>query len=173
MTESTAGSARRATALLTHQFRLNGYALGVNTRDVTQEESLLQPSPGGNCLNWIVGHILAVRHEMLHVALDLPPTWGGGYVARYKRASEPVTGPAEADELSGILAAYSASQDLVLPALADLGWDALDRRTPISPGGNPDETIGSLVAGLAFHEAYHVGQTGILRRLIGRQGVLT
>jgi hypothetical protein len=29
------------------------------------------------------------------------------------------------------------------------------------------------VSHLAFHEAYHVGQTGILRRIVGREGVST
>jgi hypothetical protein len=32
--------------------------------------------------------------------------------------------------------------------------------------------IGTLLASVAFHEAYHVGQSGILRRVIGREGVL-
>ena len=34
------------------------------------------------------------------------------------------------------------------------------------------EAVGSLLAGLLFHEAYHVGQTGVLRRLIGMDGAL-
>ena len=173
MNESSAESAHKTTALLIHQFRFNQYALAVNTRDVTQEESLVQPSRGGNCLNWIVGHVLAIRHEMLHAALDLPATWDAVHVERYKRASAPVTGSGAAAELNGMLTAYAASQDLVLPALGDLGWERLDDLTTISPGKNPEETIGSLVAGLAFHEAYHVGQTGILRRLIGREGILS
>jgi hypothetical protein len=50
--------------------------------------------------------------------------------------------------------------------------DQMDKPAPISPTGNPKETVGSLLAALAFHEAYHVGQTGILRRVIGREGVV-
>ena len=34
-----------------------------------------------------------------------------------------------------------------------------------------EEKIKSIV-GLAFHEAYHAGQIGILRRVIGKEGVL-
>ncbi len=35
------------------------------------------------------------------------------------------------------------------------------------------ETVGTLLAGLVFHDAYHVGQTGLLRRIAGHAGVLT
>jgi hypothetical protein len=56
--------------------------------------------------------------------------------------------------------------------LAGLPPESMDRPAPFSPTGNPKETVGSLLAAFAFHEAYHVGQTGILRRVIGREGVV-
>ncbi len=34
------------------------------------------------------------------------------------------------------------------------------------------ETIGSLMAGMAFHEAYHCGQLGVLRRMAGAEGII-
>jgi hypothetical protein len=50
--------------------------------------------------------------------------------------------------------------------------DAMNTPAPFSPTGNPDETVGSLLAAISFHEAYHVGQTGLLRRVVGREGVV-
>jgi uncharacterized damage-inducible protein DinB len=50
--------------------------------------------------------------------------------------------------------------------------DTMSQPAPFSPTGNPDETIGSLLAAIAFHEAYHAGQLGLLRRLAGREGVM-
>jgi hypothetical protein len=32
--------------------------------------------------------------------------------------------------------------------------------------------IGTLLASIAFHEAYHLGQTGLSRRLLGKPGAL-
>ena len=36
--------------------------------------------------------------------------------------------------------------------------------------GEPS-TVGLQLAGLQFHEAYHVGQTGVLRRFLGNEAV--
>jgi uncharacterized damage-inducible protein DinB len=43
---------------------------------------------------------------------------------------------------------------------------------PFSPSGNPKETVGSLMGVLAFHEVYHVGQVGMLRRWAGLERVV-
>ncbi|MBU1676531.1 DinB family protein, partial [bacterium] len=50
--------------------------------------------------------------------------------------------------------------------------DRLDEPAPFSPGNDETETVGSLLAGLAFHESYHCGQLGLLRRLLGKDGVI-
>jgi uncharacterized damage-inducible protein DinB len=43
---------------------------------------------------------------------------------------------------------------------------------PDSPTGDPDETLGSLLAVALFHQAYHAGQLGILRRIAGESGAI-
>lgn len=48
----------------------------------------------------------------------------------------------------------------------------LSAAAPFSPTGNSDETVGTLLASIAFHEAYHLGQTGLSRRLLGKAGAL-
>ena len=58
------------------------------------------------------------------------------------------------------------------PSLCVVTDEALAAEAPFSPTDNPDETIGSLLAGLSFHEAYHAGQIGLLRRIVGKQGAL-
>ncbi|MEO8090106.1 MAG: hypothetical protein ABI703_07410 [Gemmatimonadales bacterium] len=42
-----------------------------------------------------------------------------------------------------------------------------DDRGGVALTGDPDETVGSNLATLVFHQAYHVGQTGGLRRVAG------
>jgi uncharacterized damage-inducible protein DinB len=56
--------------------------------------------------------------------------------------------------------------------LADVQAETLGRPAPASPTGNPDETIGSLLATILFHQAYHSGQTAVLRRLVGKPGAI-
>src|SRR5579863_1145758 len=48
----------------------------------------------------------------------------------------------------------------------------LSASAPFSSTGNPNETVGTLLASIAFHEAYHLGQTGLSRRLLGKLGAL-
>ena len=56
--------------------------------------------------------------------------------------------------------------------LAGLTSDLLAAKAPFSPSQDEKETNGSLLAGLVFHEAYHNGQLGTLRRLSGAAGVI-
>ncbi len=55
-----------------------------------------------------------------------------------------------------------------MEGLAQVTEDQLSQKAPISPTENPDETIGSLLSTFAFHDAYHIGQTGVLRRIVGK-----
>ena len=57
-------------------------------------------------------------------------------------------------------------------ALGKATVEQLAGEAPFSPTGNPNETVGSLLASIAFHEAYHLGQTGLSRRLLGKTGAL-
>jgi uncharacterized damage-inducible protein DinB len=48
----------------------------------------------------------------------------------------------------------------------------MDEPAPFSPTNNPKETVRSLLATVFFHQAYHVGQTGLLRRIAGKEGAI-
>jgi len=40
---------------------------------VTHEESLVQPPFRGNCLNWVLGHIVVSRATVLTTLGEIPP----------------------------------------------------------------------------------------------------
>ena len=71
-----------------------------------------------------------------------------------------------------ILEIFAASQEGIEAGLRDLDAAAANAEAPFSPGGRDDETVGSLLAGLSFHESYHCGQLGVLRRSAGRDSVI-
>ncbi len=56
--------------------------------------------------------------------------------------------------------------------LASLSDENLAAAAPFSPRNDPDETVGSLLTLIAFHQAYHTGQTGLLRRVAGHDGAI-
>jgi hypothetical protein len=142
------------TTLLAHQFALNHQVAHANLQDITHAESLVHPSPGGNCLNWVLGHVVATRNLLMD-ALGEPHVWSDADAEAYHRGAQPPLVADRALPLDAILAAFDRSQETVL------------RRLPEAP-----EDQLTMVATLAFHESYHLGHCGLLRRLLGKAGAI-
>lgn len=157
-----------STGVLTTQIHYNLGALKMNLDGVTHEESLSQPQPAGNCLNWVVGHILANRAGMLKL-VGREPAWSEEETEPYKRGSEPITDTNQATHLDRMIDLLEVSQERLLAGLAETSSE--DLQAP-APGGKEGQTVETVLALLVFHEAYHVGETGILRRLLGRAGAI-
>ena len=156
---------------LSIQFGYIGFVFGGNLKGLSEEDGLKQPSPGGNCLNWVAGHIVGTRGALLEVLGQERPFPADKY-ARYDRGSEAVTGAEESVPLSEMLADFAATGDGLKAGLAGLTSERLAEKAPFSPGNDEKETVGSLMAGLAFHESYHCGQLGVLRRMAGAEGII-
>src|SRR5262245_8136386 len=58
--------------LIAHQFDLVYRMIADNVEGMTAEQSLAQPSPGGNCANWILGHITNVQNSVMRLAGQEP-----------------------------------------------------------------------------------------------------
>ena len=168
---STATATLQEVAVLRHQARAVHRVVQLNVDGITQEESLIQPAPGGNCLNWVVGHLLATYDGVLPL-LGQERVMAEGALERYARGTSPLQDPGEALDFTELLAAWDQAAPRIDAGLASLTEEALDRRAPMSPTGNPDETVRSLLAVVAFHQAYHAGQTGVLRRIAGKEGAI-
>jgi uncharacterized damage-inducible protein DinB len=154
-----------------HQARAIRQVLQLNVAGLSQEESLIQPVPGGNCLNWVVGHLLNI-YDMTLPLLGQEPVMEKGALERYGRGTPPLQNPAEARDLQELLAAWSQVTERIDAGLAGLTAEALDRPAPHSPGNNPHETVRSLLSLTFFHQSYHAGQAGLLRRIAGKEGAI-
>ncbi|HEY3155569.1 MAG TPA: hypothetical protein VGK76_02935, partial [Candidatus Eisenbacteria bacterium] len=78
---------------IAQHFQLMYQTAAANLKGVTPEQSLVQPSPGGNCANWILGHLMNVQNGVMGV-LGEKPVWESGELAR--AGDDPITGPANA-----------------------------------------------------------------------------
>jgi hypothetical protein len=157
--------------VLRHQAKLTRAVLRMNVDGVTQEESLIQPQPEGNCLNWVVGHLTCIYNKSLPL-VGQEPVVAPDSLDRYDRGSPPITDPAEARDLGELVAIFEQVDDRYDAGLAALSPDLLDRPAPFSPSGDPNETVRSLLGTILFHQAYHAGQTGLLRRAAGKEGAI-
>ncbi len=154
-----------------HQTHMTREVVGVNLAGLTHEDSLIQPRPGGNCLNWILGHLVTVYDGMLPL-LSQKPVMDEGVLKHYARGAPPIRDRAEALDFQKLLTAWNAAVERMDAGLAGLTPDLLDRPIPDSPSGNPDETVRSLLTTIMFHQAYHAGQTAVLRRIAGKEGAI-
>jgi uncharacterized damage-inducible protein DinB len=156
---------------IAYQFGLCSYVLEKNLGGVSHQESLVNPQPGGNCLNWVVGHLTRVRNRALGLFGEKPLFPDHDFDAYDDNGGVPFSADTAIpfDELKR---RFKALQEPWVKGLNGISKEALDKPAPLSPTGNPNETVGSLLAALAFHEAYHAGQTGMLRRVVGREGVI-
>ncbi len=133
---------------------------------LTHEQSLIQPPFRGNCLNWVIGHMVMSRDRIL-IMLDGSPIWTEEMRARYERGSEPIVDEADALPFEQILADLATSQERILAWFETCTPDDLNvERTPHNIKGDSAPRWDWLEF-LLWHEAYHLGNLELLRQLAG------
>jgi uncharacterized damage-inducible protein DinB len=138
------------------------------TEGLTNADSLLQPPFRGNCLNWVLGHILVGRNDVLGL-LGEPPLWGEAEASRYQSGSDPVSADDQALSLEKLLADLDRSQGQIAAALESVSPGFLAE--PEDPGES-EQPRGAAVAFLHWHETYHTGQLELLRQLAGKNDAI-
>lgn len=159
-------------------------AINRNLDGVTHEESLFIPQPAGNCINWVLGHIVTARGAVLTLAgsatirfgdgaIGGTPSEGEDVMARYRRGSGPIHDGDTVLDLGTLRGFLADSQQQLIPALAVISEEALALPVPEAMRRPPlTGSVGEALARLVFHEGYHNGQIGLLRRLAGKPGAI-
>jgi len=146
---------------LHHQFHLTSKALEYNLEGISNEEALEQPDIGGNCINWLVGHIIASR-DTYYMQIGRDALMPESKRERYDRGSQPVSAGGDIYQLSDLFQYFEQSNK----TFRDL-FDSINEQRIILSSDQVKE-----LAGILFHEAYHVGQVAIVRRALGKEGVI-
>ena len=138
-------------------FQFNKMVFNTNLKDISHADSLASPESGGNSINWIVGHLL-VNRDSIREKLGLAGIYTGPEYEVYKRGSKELD-PAHAVDFSKLFAGFNEAQRELEEKLSETDYSE-----------KPDEL--KKLTFLAFHEAYHIGQTGLLRRIAGKEGAI-
>jgi hypothetical protein len=154
-------------ALLEHQLRVVHVVVARNLEGMTPEDALLQPPGGGNCANWILGHLVNVHNELAR-ELGVEPAWEEPGLER--AGPEPITGPEGALDWEEMLGRFAASEEGIAAALGALTEEELG--AVVSTEAFGDTPRGILLATILFHQAYHAGQLAQSRRLAGYPGAI-
>ncbi len=145
-------------------YKNNHDTIHMQLEGISQAESLLQLPFRGNCLNWVVGHILGTRGEALKL-MGLPGTLNPEEGKIYGYGSDPLTDPAKACDLDSMLARLDESLERVVNGLASLSPAELEREVRIWRGPMP---LIEAISFVQWHESYHTGQLEYLRQLAGK-----
>jgi uncharacterized damage-inducible protein DinB len=146
---------------LARLFTIAHRAVGVNLENVSDGHAL-QALGEANPINWVLGHIVAWRHSALEL-LGAEPVWDAATRQRYSGEGGAEWSAQHAVPLADLRAALDTTQERLLQALSAVTVEVLAQ-----PRGRG--TVGDSLAFLHFHEAYHAGQLGMARRLVGLPG---
>ena len=131
--------------------KYNDFVLNKNLEGISQEDSLKRPDDKVNIINWVVGHIVTSRDDLLedvsgkrHLQDEYSKYYGRG---------KQLPDNDSALDIETIKKDYTRLTDEITKVL-DEGDDEKDQR----------------VAFFMFHESYHAGQLGVLRKLLGKEG---
>lgn len=140
-------------SIFTSQLSFLKRVMELNASDITHEESLISSPQSGNSVNWLIGHMIVVRDNMLRAA-GLQPLAGEKMEQLYNRGTQNVT-KENAMPLEDLINLYYKGTEKMFKRLE--GEEIAG-----------EENVQS-IAGLIFHECYHSGQIGLFRRLIGKE----
>jgi uncharacterized damage-inducible protein DinB len=136
-----------------------------NCEGITHEESLMQ-TKGAQSFNWVLGHFVRTRNDILEFIWKKP---------LYEKSKFEIYTPKDFDpkkavDIQELQKSFNALQTELKNGIEGLTVEKLNQPTSLVPGRESTDTIGSVLATILWHEAYHAGQLGIIRRLVGKPG---
>jgi hypothetical protein len=135
------------------------------TEGLSQSDTLIEPQPGGNCMNWVLGHLLENQITLLGLLGGKSPIDPAG-LEIYRRDSQRLMGTEPGIlPLEYLLASHDSMHSALVARLGEM--DDADFEQEIQHGERT-VTLGWRVLFLNFHFTYHVGQLELLRQLAGR-----
>jgi uncharacterized damage-inducible protein DinB len=145
-------------------FKGSQFMLDLNGRDLTDELAAKRPAEGVATAAWIVGHLVRTRRGILGL-LGAPPAPDPVWDA-YGRYAE---GDAGSLPFSALVAAFKATDEPLKEALrAVTDWD----HPTLNPATKTEQPLESVIAFFFSHEGYHLGQLGLIRKLLGLKGAI-
>ena len=153
---------------LVAQFAFVQWATAKNLDGMTHADTIVRPKDGGNDFNWVFGHMVAVRNALLP-SLGAEPIADARLRDYVRESTEDTSARIPLDELR---AAFDATHERLTAAILRADDETLGKKAPFSPGGDPNETVGTLLRKSVVHESYHAGQLGLLRHSAGKPGAI-
>ncbi len=148
---------------LATQFDLHTRLFNNVLEGISDAEADVRLSDTVNHLKWLAGHLTSTRFSIGQMA-DQDP-WAELFSHGHGLRTDVAYPPIEA-----IKAKWNAISDKVSAGLAHLPDAVLGGPAPANVPVN-DDTLGGMLAFMMHHEAYHLGQMGLLRKYLGKEAM--
>ena len=152
-------------------FETNASVLARTVDGIDHETSLRRPETAGNCMNWVLAHLVGARNGALKL-VGAEPAGDLERLARCARGSKPLTDAEEAIDWDELVETFEEQRKRLQASLGLVTADELARPLPEDENPFGVDSVGQMLGILHYHETYHTGQLGILRRIMGREGVI-
>jgi len=139
------------------QLSSNYKVISMNIEGITNEEAMIFPDGEANCLNWVLGHLIYIRNPLLNI-LGEEPVWDSEKFSCYNRGEIPLERKDEFvcfDELKSYLKESQDKLEVKLDRIENFNTEQIKD-----------------ISTLLFHEIYHSGQLGYIRRVLGKPGAI-
>lgn len=133
-----------------------------NLDQISHEDSIRKSGEGINTINWMLGHILINRADLLGLFGATPAEQMTGLVKYRNTETLQDEDVVEFDTLSQLLKESQVQMEECI--------DSLSEESLQNPAGDSSKTLGVIAQTYFYHEGYHSGQIGLHRRLIGKPG---
>jgi hypothetical protein len=150
-------------------FQDNLYVIHRHTFEITPQESLIEPPFRGNTINWVIGHIVVGRDEVLNLLDARPVMTHPVDIETYQSGSDPQAPGYKPMPFNRLMDHLNESQKRLEKALSRMPNAAFAKtiQTPKGP-----RSLLEVINGLHWHETYHAGQLELLRQLAGRNDAI-
>lgn len=149
---------------LVEDFARNVRIIRRQTAGLSHADGLIQPPVRANCLNWVLGHIVYTRMDMLR-RLGAAQSKPASALARYATDQQPVLGEApDVAPLAQLLADLDCNQRDIAAYVAGLSDKALAEDVQLDERALSREQA---LRFFLFHDTYHTGNLDLLRQLAG------
>ncbi len=146
--------------------KINAYLYRGALEGLSQEKLHRLPSDHSNPMIWVAGHILNSRVNLArYLGAEAHCLWS----ELFKRSSrlQPASAYPALDEL---LECWKTTNSALKARFRELTPEELSGPSPSQRSVEVD-TLGSGISFLIWHESYHIGQMGYLRKWLGYEGL--
>jgi len=154
-------------AALKAQFDLHTRLYNNVLDGVTDSEANNRNADHVNHIKWVAGHLLNTRLDVLtKMTGGQPDTSYGAQFGRGVALDPNATYP----PIEEITSRWKNSSAAISEGIGHIPEEVLEAKAPVQ-APIADDTIRGLLSFLVSHEAYHIGQLGLLRKMSGKEAM--